>query len=54
MRDYYVREIRFRKFIVLFGVLPIFMLTLSPLILWQGSKNYLKDRRLTAFAEETA
>ncbi|MCA9434209.1 MAG: glycosyltransferase family 2 protein [Candidatus Omnitrophica bacterium] len=46
MRDYYVRPIRFRKFVVLFGLLPVFMLLLSPFILWQGSKNYLQDPKL--------
>ncbi|MCA9438458.1 MAG: glycosyltransferase family 2 protein [Candidatus Omnitrophica bacterium] len=48
MRDYYVRPIRLRKFVVLFGLLPIFLLLLSPLILWQGSKNYLENRSLVA------
>jgi len=47
MRDYYVRPIRLRKFVVLFGVLPVFMLLATPFILWQGRKNFLKDRRLT-------
>lgn len=42
LRAYYVRPIRFRKFVVLFGMLPVGMLMLSPLILSRRGKNYLR------------
>lgn len=41
IRDYYVRYLRVRKFIVLFGLLPILMLLLSPWIALQRGKNHL-------------
>jgi len=41
MRDYYVRPIRFLKFVVLFGFLPIVMLLLSPLIVRRREMDFL-------------
>lgn len=46
MRAYYVRPIRFRKFVILFGLLPVFMLLLSPLILLQRRRNPLRESNL--------
>lgn len=43
MRAYYVRYIRRRKFVVLFIMLPVFMLMLSPWIAWQRGKSPLCD-----------
>lgn len=45
IRDYYVRHLRLRKFIVLFGMLPVFMLLLSPWISLQRGKNHLLPRK---------
>lgn len=43
MRAYYVRCIRHRKFVALFMVMPLFMLTLSPWIVWQRRRNPLHE-----------
>ena len=43
MRAYYVRYIRRRKFVALFMVLPLFMLSLSPWIAWQRHRSPLRD-----------
>ncbi|MCG3196197.1 MAG: glycosyltransferase family 2 protein [Candidatus Omnitrophica bacterium] len=45
MRAYYVRPIRWRKFVLLFVLLPILMLLLGPWILLQRGKNHLEGPR---------
>lgn len=44
MLAYYVRPMRMRKRIVLFGMMPAFMLLATPWIVWRRHRNHLKAR----------